>query len=94
MNTKGILVGAAAFLIIGIFHPIVVKAEYHLGVRSWPAFLLAGIACLVLSLLMTNDILSSIVGVFGFASLWSIRELHEQEQRVKRGWFPKNPKRG
>jgi len=25
--------------------------------------------------------------------LWSILELFEQEERVKKGWFPKNPKK-
>jgi len=25
--------------------------------------------------------------------LWSIHELFEQEKRVERGWFPKNPNR-
>jgi hypothetical protein len=33
------------------------------------------------------------VGVFGFSSLWSIHEIIEQEERVKKGWFPANPKR-
>jgi hypothetical protein len=35
--------------------------------------------------------LSGIVGVFGFACLWSIRELHEQVERVRKGWFPAKP---
>jgi hypothetical protein len=25
--------------------------------------------------------------------LWSIKELKEQRRRVKKGWFPQNPKR-
>lgn len=29
MNITGILIGAAAFLCIGVFHPIVIKAEYY-----------------------------------------------------------------
>jgi hypothetical protein len=35
MNITGIIVGLATFLIIGLFHPIVIKAEYYLGVRCW-----------------------------------------------------------
>ena len=30
---------------------------------------------------------------FAFSSFWSILELFQQEKRVERGWFPKNPKR-
>ena len=94
MHFEGILVGAAAFLIIGILHPIVVTAEYHLGAHIWPIFLVVGLASLGLSLFLSNWVLASIAGVFGFACLWTIRELHEQEQRVARGWFPRKPDRG
>lgn len=31
MNFKGIVLGALSFLIIGVWHPIVIKGEYHLG---------------------------------------------------------------
>ena len=33
MHFNGIIVGLATFLIIGVFHPIVIKAEYHFGKR-------------------------------------------------------------
>ena len=49
MNITGIIVGLATFLIIGLFHPIVIKAEYYLGVRCWWMFLIAGIVFCVLS---------------------------------------------
>ena len=29
MNVSGVIIAAACFLVIGIFHPIVIKAEYH-----------------------------------------------------------------
>ncbi len=93
MNIQGILIGAIAFVIIGVFHPIVVNTEYRFGTRIWPVFLLVGILTLVLSLFVDNVIGSAAFGVFGFASLWSIREIFEQAQRVERGWFPQNPKR-
>jgi hypothetical protein len=93
MNFSGILIGAAAFLIIGIFHPIVVKSEYHMGVRVWPLFLIVGLTCVAATLFIKNATLAAIVGVFGFSSLWSIRELFEQEERVRKGWFPANPDR-
>jgi hypothetical protein len=91
MDYLGVIIGAAAFIIIGIFHPIVVKAEYHIGAGVWPVFLIIGLSSIGLSLFVENSIASSILGIFGFASLWSIREIFEQVERVKKGWFPENP---
>jgi hypothetical protein len=93
MNYQGPVIGLMAFLIIGIFHPIVVKAEYHLGLRVWPIFLIVGIGCIAGSIFVRPVLLSALLGIFGFACLWSIRELHEQVGRVQKGWFPKNPNR-
>ena len=54
-HLAGLFIGICTFLIIGLFHPVVVKAEYYWGTKCWWIF--------------------------------------EQEDRVKKGWFPKNPKR-
>jgi hypothetical protein len=32
------------------------------------------------------------LGIFGYTALWSIHELKQQTKRVRKGWFPKNPK--
>ena len=63
MNFTGIIVGLATFLIIGLFHPIVIKAEYYLGTKCWWAFLVAGIVFCVLSIVVENLIASTILGV-------------------------------
>lgn len=91
MNYTGIIVGLATFLIIGIFHPIVIKAEYYLGVKCWWIFMLAGIVLGVLSLTSEDLIVSSLLGVTAFSSFWSILELKQQKERVRKGWFPKGP---
>lgn len=93
MNVEGLMIGAAAFLIIGLFHPIVIKAEYYIGKKVWPVFLIAGLLLIGLSLILANTILSAVIGITGFSSLWSIREIFEQEERVRKGWFPENPNR-
>ena len=93
MNFSGIIIGVATFLVIGLFHPLVIKAEYYIGVRSWWLFLLLGIAAGIASLLVTNLTLSIILGVVAFSSFWSIGEVFEQKKRVDKGWFPANPKR-
>lgn len=93
MNFNGLITGLATFIIIGLFHPIVIKAEYHFGKRCWWFFALAGLIFGGLSLCIDNITLASISGVTAFSCFWSIHELFEQEKRVKRGWFPANPKR-
>ena len=91
MNFTGIIVGLATFLIIGVFHPIVIKAEYYLGTRCWWMFLLAGIIFGAISLLVSNLIISTILCVTAFSSFWSILELVHQKERVRKGWFPAGP---
>ncbi len=90
MSLTGIVIGAATFLTIGMFHPLVIKAEYHLGVGSWWGFLLVGLGCIAGSL-FTAGVWSILLGVVGFNSLWSILELFKQRQRVNKGWFPEGP---
>jgi len=40
MNFEGIIIGIGAFLIIGILHPVVIKAEYYIGRKFGPSSLL------------------------------------------------------
>ena len=92
-HLEGLVIGICTFLIIGIFHPIVVKAEYYWGTKCWWIFLLLGIGGAIASLCTDNILVASLLGVFAFSSFWTIKEVFEQEERVKKGWFPKNPKR-
>ena len=56
LHWEGILIGICTFLIIGLFHPIVVKAEYYWGTRCWWIFLLLGIAGLIGSVLVSSAV--------------------------------------
>lgn len=89
----GLIIGAATFLIIGLFHPLVIKGEYYFGVRIWWVFLLLGLLGIAGSLLVANEVISILLGVFAFSALWGIGEVFEQRKRVQKGWFPANPKR-
>lgn len=93
MNFQGIILGLAAFLLIGFFHPIVIKSEYYFGIKCWPVFVLVGVLGCVGSLLVSDTYVSVILGVFGFSCFWSVLELFEQQERVRKGWFPRNPNR-
>ena len=92
-HLSGLIIGICTFIIIGVFHPVTIRAEYHWGTRCWPLFLLLGIGGVVASIWVDHVLLSALLGVFAFSSFWTIGELFEQEKRVRRGWFPRNPKR-
>lgn len=90
----GLCIGACTFLIIGLFHPVVIKCEYYFGVRCWWWFLMLGIACIALTLAVPMHVFwQSLLGVTAFSSFWTIKELFEQRERVRKGWFPANPRR-
>ena len=93
MNYSGLIIAIITFVVIGIFHPIVIKGEYHFGTRCWWVFAILGIIFIAASLMVDDAILSPTLGVIGCSCLWSILEIFEQKERVEKGWFPMNPKR-
>lgn len=93
LNWEGLCIGLFTFLIIGLFHPLVIKGEYYLGRKVNILFAFVGIVASLCALLVTDTFWSAILAVVGFSSFWSIKEVVEQEKRVQKGWFPSNPKR-
>ena len=89
----GLAIGLCTFLIIGLFHPVVIKSEYHFGTRCWWVFLLLCIVALAASILIADVFWSAVLGVTAFSSFWTILEIFEQRERVRKGWFPRNPRR-
>lgn len=92
-HLTGLVIGLGTFLIIGIFHPIVVKCEYSRGTGCWWWFLVLGIVMCGLAVWIESPLWSSLAGVTGFSSFWTIKEIFEQRERVIKGWFPMNPRR-
>jgi hypothetical protein len=93
VSWEGIIIGAIVFCVIGLFHGITVKGEYHFSERIWPIFLVVGIAAAAVSLWVRHTVASAALAIFGFTCLWTIGELKKQTERVRKGWFPANPKR-
>lgn len=93
MHFTGFFIGLSTFVLIGLFHPLVIKGEYYFGSRIWPVFLVAGILLLAASVLVSSVPTACLLGILGFTCLWSIGELKEQEVRVRKGWYPQNPRR-
>ena len=92
-HLQGLVLGLCSFLIIGICHPIVIKGEYHYGQRFKWFFLIVGVVMCIGSILVDGVLLSSLMGVCAFSCFWGIKEMKEQQERVHKGWFPRNPKR-
>lgn len=93
IHCLGLTLGICTFLVIGIFHPIVIKCEYYFGVRCWWWFAILGIIMCGISYCISDPFWSTLAGVVGFSSFWTIKEIFDQRERVRKGWFPANPKR-
>lgn len=93
LHFTGVLIAVCTFLIIGLFHPLVIKTEYYTGTRLWWVFLVLGLAVVGVAFMVENVFWSSVLGVLGASLLWSIGELFSQKKRVEKGWFPMNPRR-
>jgi len=89
VQLTGIIIGAATFILIGLLHVAVIKVEYHLGAKYWPAFALAGVALVGASLVVSSPLISGVLGAAGFAVAWSAPELVKQRERVEKGWYPR-----
>lgn len=92
-HLTGLTIGLCTFLIIGLFHPLVIKGEYYFGRPIKWAFAAAGIVFLAWALYVESVFWSSLLGVTAFSCFWSIKEIDEQVERVRKGWFPANPRR-
>lgn len=92
-HIAGLATGLVTFLIIGAFHPLVIKCHYRWGTGCWWWFLLLGLVSAAASVYVSSMFWSTVLGVLAFSSFWTIREVFEQEERVAKGWFPANPSR-
>ena len=93
MNIEGLAIGLCTFLIIGLFHPLVIKGEYYFGTRINWVFLTAGLLALGGTLMVGNLLWSALLSIVAFSCFWSILEVKHQKRRVEKGWFPMNPRR-
>lgn len=92
-HLTGLAIGLCTFIIIGLFHPLVIKGEYYFGRRVRYAFLIAGITAIAACFCVSALFWQALLGVTAFSCFWSIKEVDEQVERVRRGWFPRNPRR-
>jgi|SRR5690606_22018668 len=93
INLSGIIIGAYSFINIVIARWICIVGEYYVSKRLWIGFLLFGLTTIGISLFTPSLIVGSILSITGFTYLWGIHEIIEQEERVTKGWYPRNPNR-
>ena len=89
LNWDGLILGVVTFLIIGVFHPIVIKTEYYIGAKKAGGHFSGGLGALVGSVLVADTVGSALLGVLAFSLFWSIGELFEQEKEWKKAGFLK-----
>ncbi|MDR0754532.1 MAG: DUF4491 family protein [Prevotellaceae bacterium] len=81
MYFKGLLIGVSIFLLTGLFHPLVVKAEYYLGKRKLK-MIFGFISAISITVSLFADLLLSIfLGCLGFSCFWAVFEADKQEKR-------------
>ena len=83
-NLTGLGLGLFMLLAIGFGFFWVIKLEY---------FLAGGLLICLLSLFMPSFNSSALLGIIGGSIVWGATELPGQEERVRRGLFPANPRR-
>ena len=91
LNLDGLVAGIATWLVIWGTRYACIKGEYHFRRMFRYVFLVFGISGVLLALLIDNLVFSAISAIFGFANLWGIHEVVEQEERVNKGWYPRKP---
>lgn len=60
LNFMSVLLAVCTFLIIGLFHPLVIKTEYYFGTRPWWLWLVGGLASIVGALFISDNFLSTL----------------------------------
>ena len=94
INPVGLASAAATFLGVWIGHVSVRKIEREVE-RIWipsAIALLFGIALELLSLWTASRALSAFCAILGVTLLWDALEFHRQQNRIKEGHAPANPR--
>jgi len=93
LNMDGLLAGAATWFTIWATRYACIKGEYFFRRKFRYVFLAFGIAGVLAGLFVNHLLISAVLSIFGFANLWGIHEVIEQEERVAKGWYPRKPEK-
>jgi hypothetical protein len=93
VNFTGLFLGLFMLVAIGLGFVWVIKVEYYLGAGVWKAVLVIGLVVCGVSIFMPTFTGSALLGILGGSIVWGATELPAQEERVRRGLFPANPRK-
>lgn len=93
MNLIGVYLSVFMLAAIGLGFAWVIKVEYYLGAGIWKTVLGLGLLLCLGSLFMPSFVPSAVMGILGGSVVWGATELPDQEERVRQGHFPANPRR-
>ncbi len=88
MSFFGLWLGLASLCIIGLGFVWVIRGERYFGYLWWPYVMAAGLACILASLVLSNDWASALLGALGASLVWGSTELKTQAVRAELGWYP------
>ena len=88
MNSFGLWLGFVTLFIIGLGFVWVIRGERYFGYLWWPYVMGMGILSMLVSLFVSNDWVSALLGVFSGSLIWGSTELKEQAVRAEIGWYP------
>ena len=94
LNYVGLVAAASTFFGVWFGHVAVRKIE-SISPTIWlptTAFALVGIVLEWFSLITSRFLLSTATGILGFTLLWDALEFTRQQNRIKKGHAPANPK--
>lgn len=89
IELSGLIVGVWIFIVIIFARWLCIWGEYNFTKKFWIFFLTFGLIGVLSALFIENIIFSTMLSSLGFIFLWGIHETIEQEERVKKAWFPK-----
>lgn len=82
---EGVILAICTFLIIGVFHPLVIKTEYYFGTKPWIVWLISGLVMLYFRLIHKRHILVGIIGChWRFALMGDRRAIRPEKTSRKR----------
>lgn len=90
MNFFSLLIGLVTLFIIGLGFPLVIHGERIFGYLCWPYMMSIGLLFIVISIFVSINWASAMIGILGATFVWGSTELKEQAVRTELGWYPFN----
>ncbi len=84
LQWAGPILALVTFATIGLGHVLVRRLHARFGTRPAMPFLALGLGVIYISLLVSGDLFSAILGITGITLLWDGLEFRRQEMRMRR----------